>query len=357
MSAPVVGILGGGQLGRMMALDAAPLGVRCHVYAPAVGPAMHVTDQVTLGAYDDVEALQAFGRACDVVTFEFENVPGHTAEALAEVTTVHPGPRAFAVCRDRIAEKSFLRDEAGVQTAPWAPMTAAGDVAAFLAARGTPVVLKTAQLGYDGKGQRIVRPGDDVDAAWDALTAGFPGVAIIAEGFVDFAWEGSVVIARSATGEVRAYELVRNTHRDHILHTTDVPAGATRGVAEAAEELARQVVDALDYVGVMGVEMFVGADGSLAVNELAPRVHNSGHWTQDGAVTSQFEQHLRAVLGWPLGDPSRRPGAWRMVNLLGDDVDTVPTWIGTAGAHVHLYGKAQARPGRKMGHVNHPVEA
>lgn len=354
MSGPVVGVLGSGQLGRMLALAAAPLGVRVHVFAPSEGPATQVTDRFTCASYDDRDALMRFGRSCDVVTFEFENVPAATAHALAEVTEVRPGPRSFAVCQDRILEKTFLSEEAGVQTAPWRVVHRAADVAAWMRELGTPVVLKTARLGYDGKGQRVVRRPEQAEEAWASLTGGYPDVDVIAEGFVDFAWEGSVVIARSATGEVRAYELVRNAHRDHILHTTTAPAGASEEVAGRAVALAERVVGALDHVGVLGVELFVGADGALAVNELAPRVHNSGHWTQDGAVTCQFEQHIRAVLGWPLGDPGRVGPGWRMRNLLGDEAHDVARWLGSPGAHLHLYGKAEARAGRKMGHVNEP---
>lgn len=354
MTAPVLGVLGSGQLGRMLALAAAPLGVRTHVFAPKGGPATQVTDLATLAPYDDEVALARFAEGCDVVTFEFENVPARTAEVLSGRTLVRPGPRSLAICQDRIAEKTFLRDEAGVATAPWTVVDGADAVEAFSQALGRPVVLKTARLGYDGKGQRIVRPGEDAGAAWADLTGGYPDVAVIAEGFVDFAYEASVVIARSATGETSAYELARNAHRDHILHQTTVPAGASDEVVEAASQLAHRVIEALGHVGVLGVELFVAEDGSLAVNELAPRVHNSGHWTQDGAITCQFEQHVRAVLGWPLGDPSRRGGAWTMTNLLGDEVDQARDWIARPGAKLHLYGKGEARPGRKMGHVNAP---
>lgn len=355
VTAPVLGVLGSGQLGRMLALAAAPLGVRVHVFAPEPGPATQVTDRATIAPYADTAALRAFARACDAVTFEFENVPAEVAEQLAAHTVVRPGPRALAICQDRIAEKTFLGDDAGVPTAPWREVGAVAEAADFLRACGTPIVLKTARFGYDGKGQAIVRDPAELPQAWARLTAR-PDVAILAEGFVSFEYEASVVLARGTDGSIAAYELARNVHRDHVLHTTTVPAGAPDAVVTRAAAVATRIAEALDYVGVLGVELFVSADGTVRVNELAPRVHNSGHWTQDGAVTCQFEQHVRAVLGWPLGDPSRRGGAWRMTNLLGDDVFDVPRWTVTPGAHLHLYGKTEARPGRKMGHVNVAID-
>lgn len=349
----VIGMLGTGQLGRMSALAAFPLGYQVHVFGPEHGPATQVTPRVTLAAYDDEHALAAFADAVDVVTYEFENVPAATAAFLAGRVPVRPGPRALAICQHRVHEKRFLQ-EVGAPTAAWRAVSSVEELARAAEELGRPLVLKTARFGYDGKGQAILRPGDDPARAWAAI-GGKPGTEAIAEAFVPFAYEASVVVARSISGEVAAYDLVENVHRDHILHRTLAPAPtAAPSTLAAADALARRIVEALDLVGVLGIELFVLPDGSLAVNELAPRPHNSGHWTQDGALTSQFEQHVRAVAGLPLGDPQRH-GAWTMTNLVGDDVLAVPTWLADPRAKVHLYGKEHARPGRKMGHVNRPV--
>jgi 5-(carboxyamino)imidazole ribonucleotide synthase len=345
----VIGILGTGQLGRMTALAAFPLGYEVHVLGPEPGPATQVTGRATLAAYDDLAALEAFAAAVDVVTYEFENVPAATAEFLATRVPVRPGPRALSVCQHRIREKAFLNG-VGVATTAWRAVGAVDDVAAAGTALGFPFVLKTAELGYDGKGQTLVRADTPPEAAWAAI-GGRPGLEAIAEAFVDFAYEASVVVARGLDGTVAAYDLVQNEHRHHILHRTVVPAPASPATREAASEIARTVVAALDYVGVLGIELFVTRDGRLLANELAPRPHNSAHWTQDGAVTSQFEQHARAVAGLPLGAPERRGDGW-MVNLIGDDVHDLGRFLADPHAKIHLYGKARSRPGRKMGHVN-----
>lgn len=345
----VVGILGGGQLGRMMAEAAAPLGYRVHVYAPGPGPASHVTDRATFAPYDDLEALAAFADAVDVVTYEFENVPADTAAFLAARVPVRPGPRALEVAQHRVREKAFLND-AGLATAPWRPAGSAAEVAAAVEALGAPCVLKTARGGYDGKGQTTVRGADDAARAWEAITVGRSGVQAIVEGFVDFAYEASVVVARGLDGTVAAFDLVENRHSDHVLHQTIVPADAPDAVRRAAREAAERVAEGLGYVGVLAVEFFVTADGRILANEIAPRPHNSGHWSIEGAVASQFEQAIRAVTGCPLGSPAI-VAPCTMTNLLGDEIDDVDRWLRTPDAHLHLYGKGAPRPGRKMGHV------
>lgn len=344
----VLGILGGGQLGRMTALAAAPLGYDTHIFSPGPGPATQVTPHATIAAYDDTEALAAFADAVDVVTYEFENVPGETAAFLAERVPVRPGPKALQIAQHRIREKSFLAD-IGVPTARWAAAYGPEDVARHADALGGPCVLKTARGGYDGKGQTVVRSAADGGEAWGTISGGRDGVEGILEAFVDFAFEASVVVARGLDGQIAAYDLVENRHRDHILHTTIVPAEASEAVRAEADRIARTIIDALDYVGVLAIEMFITASGEVLVNELAPRPHNSGHWTIDGAITSQFEQVVRACMGRPLGSAARR-GNVEMVNLIGDDIEQVPALLARPDVKMHLYGKADARPGRKMGH-------
>lgn len=346
-----IGILGGGQLGRMLALAAAKLGFRSHIYCPdPQSPAFDVTPLKTVAAYDDVAALRAFAKAVDVVTYEFENVPAATAEVLAAIRPLRPGANALAISQDRLAEKAFLASK-NIPVAPYRPVHSLDDLRAAVADLGLPAVLKTTRMGYDGKGQRVLRVPEDVDAAFAAL-APHP---LVLEGFVPFEKEISVVVARGLDGTVRAFDAAENVHRDHILHTSTVPAAIAPGVEKHAAMLAKVVVVALDYVGVLGVEFFVvgGERPSLLVNEIAPRVHNSGHWTEAVCLTDQFEQHVRAIAGWPLGDP-RRMADVVMQNLIGDEVETVPRDL-DGDAQPHLYGKAEARPGRKMGHVNRVV--
>jgi len=341
-----VGILGGGQLGRMLALAAAPLGLRTHVFAP-VGdnPAMEVAGAATIAAYDDALALAAFADAVDVVTFEFENVPAPTAALLAARVPVRPRPEILAIAQDRVAEKRFL-NQAGVATAPWRGVASRAALDEAIAALGVPSVLKTTRFGYDGKGQSVLRAAGEADAGWAAL-AGAEGVL---ERFVDFACEISVIVARGTDGAVASYVPVENRHRDHILATTIAPAAIAPATADAATRIARTIAEALDLVGLLAVEMFVARDGAVLVNELAPRPHNSGHWTIDAAVTSQFEQHLRAVAGLPLGSTERLADAV-MENLIGEQVETWRAVLADPRAKLHLYGKEAARPGRKMGHV------
>lgn len=342
----VIGILGGGQLGRMLSVAAARLGYRTHIYEPAPNPpAADVAHRLTTAPYDDAAALAAFAGAVDAITYEFENVPTAALDLLETRRPIRPNRRALAVSQDRIQEKDFLSG-IGLLTAPYAAVTSPADLAAALARIGTPAILKTTRLGYDGKGQARIRSAADGPAALAAMN----GAPAVLEGFVDFSHEVSVIAARGLSGEVAAYDPGENVHRDGILHTTTVPARLTPSQRADAVLLAARILNALDYVGVLGVELFV-TPGGLIVNEIAPRVHNSGHWTQNGCAVDQFEQHIRAVAGWPLGDGSRHADV-EMLNLIGDDIRMVPDLARRKDIAIHLYGKAEARPGRKMGHVN-----
>ncbi len=344
-----IGILGGGQLGRMLALAAAELGLRVHIYAPEeTSPAAEVAGNATRAAYEDEAALIAFADAVDVVTYEFENVPGETARILSEHAPVRPGPKALATSQDRLDEKNFLND-LGIATAPYAQVDMLDDLVSALDKLGTPAVLKTRRFGYDGKGQVKINDPSEAAAAFDAIA----GAPAILEGFMPFEKEVSVIAARALDGTSAAYDVGENVHRDHILHTTTVPAAIDASIAESAREISERIAHGLDYVGVIGVEFFVLADGdthTLCVNEFAPRVHNSGHWTSDACTVCQFEQHIRAVAGWPLGNPARHSDAV-MTNLIGAEVDEWCEHAATSHRAVHLYGKHEARPGRKMGHI------
>lgn len=341
-----IGILGGGQLGRMLSVAAARLGYRTHIYEPAANPpAADVAHAVTTALYEDAAALTAFAKAVDVITYEFENVPTSALDLLESVRPIRPGRRALATSQDRIAEKDFLTG-IGLTTAPYAFVQGQADLEAALARIGAPAILKTTRLGYDGKGQARIRSAADAPAALAAMN----GAAAVLEGFVDFTFEASVIAARSLSGEVAAYDPGENVHRDGILHTTTVPARLTPSQRTDAVLLAARILNALEYVGVMGVELFV-TPTALIVNEIAPRVHNSGHWTQNGCAIDQFEQHIRAIAGWPLGDGTRHADV-EMLNLIGDDIGEVPALARQKDTAIHLYGKAEARAGRKMGHVN-----
>ncbi len=343
-----LGILGGGQLGRMLALAGANLGVATHVLDPTPGgPAAQVATAETVAAYDDLAALDAFAATVDVVTYEFENVPADTVRHLAERVPVQPGAAALETAQDRLLEKRFARDLA-IPTAPFVPVDGPGDLVTALAEIGTPAILKTRRFGYDGKGQTRIEAAEPAaaEAAWHDIGR----APALLEGLVRFEREISVIAARDSKGGIACYDPVENVHRHHILHTSTAPAALAPEVAVRAREIAGLLLDGLDYVGVMGIELFHLADGGLLLNEIAPRVHNSGHWTIEGAETSQFEQHVRAVTGLPLG-PTTSLGRAEMTNLIGDDVATVPALLAEPGAHVHLYGKAEVRPGRKMGHV------
>ena len=344
-----IGILGGGQLGRMLSVAAARLGLRAHIYDPAPdAPAGDVAHAVTTAAWDDAPALRRFAAAVDVITYEFENIPAATLDLLAGLRPVRPGLRALQVSQDRLDEKRFLRG-LGLRTAPFAAVDDAAGMDAALAETGLPAILKTRRLGYDGKGQARLAARADAAAAWGAMA----GAPAILEGHVAFTHEVSVIAARGLSGAVQVYDPGENVHENGILRRTTVPATLSDAQRTDAALIAGRVLNALDYVGVLGVELFV-TDAGLVVNEIAPRVHNSGHWTQQGCAVDQFEQHIRAVAGWPLGDP-RRHADVRMENLIGDDIAQVPDIATEPGAALHLYGKAAARPGRKMGHVNRIV--
>ncbi|PTE13717.1 5-(carboxyamino)imidazole ribonucleotide synthase [Pseudogemmobacter blasticus] len=340
-----IGILGGGQLGRMLSVAASRLGYRCHIFEPGAAPAGDVAFRVTTAPYSDTAALRAFAETVDVITYEFENVPTSALDLLESLRPIRPNRRALAVSQDRISEKTFLGD-LGLQTAPWAAVNSESDLRAAVARLGLPAILKTTRLGYDGKGQVKLESETDIPAAWAAMD----NAACVLEGFVAFDREVSVIAARSPDGSVAAYDPGENIHRDGILRTTTVPARLTAGQRSDAVLLAARILNALDYIGVMGVELFVTRAG-LLVNEIAPRVHNSGHWTQQGCSVDQFEQHIRAVAGLPLGDGNRYADVV-MENLIGDDVLRVPALLKERDTAVHLYGKGAPRPGRKMGHVN-----
>ncbi len=341
-----IGILGGGQLGRMLSVAAARLGYRSHVFEPAANPpAADVAHALTTAAYDDLDALRAFAASVDVITYEFENIPTAALDVLEAIRPIRPNRRALAISQDRILEKDFLTG-LSLTCAPYAPVQSLADLEAALTRIGAPAILKTTRLGYDGKGQaRIMAPAEAA-----AAHAAMGGAAAVLEGFIDFTHEVSVIAARGLDGSVACYDPGENVHRSGILHTTTLPARLSPSQRSDAVLLAARILTALDYVGVMGVELFVAPQG-LIVNEIAPRVHNSGHWTQNGCAVDQFEQHIRAVAGLPLGDGSRHSDVV-MENLIGDDVDRLPALLKERDTAIHLYGKAEARPGRKMGHVN-----
>jgi 5-(carboxyamino)imidazole ribonucleotide synthase len=340
-----IGILGGGQLGRMLSVAASRLGYRCHIYEPGPAPAGDVAYRVTNAPYEDEAALRAFAQTVDVITYEFENVPTSALDLLESLKPIRPNRRALAISQDRIPEKTFLND-LGLATAPWRVVNSEADLSAAVEALGLPAILKTTRLGYDGKGQAKLTSPEDIPAAWAAMT----GAACVLEGFVAFDREVSVIAARGLDGSVAAYDPGENVHKDGILRTTTIPARLSPGQRSDAVLLAARILNALDYVGVMGVELFVTPQG-LLVNEIAPRVHNSGHWTQAGCAVDQFEQHIRAVVGLPLGDGGRYADVV-MENLIGNDVDRVPDLLRARDTQVHLYGKGAPRPSRKMGHVN-----
>jgi len=329
----------------VLAGAATRLGLNTPMYAPEADcPAADVAKHVTAGSFDDLDRVLAFAKACDAVTYEFENVPAMTAKAAASVAPLRPGARALDVSQDRLVEKSFLRAQLGLDVAGFEDVGNVHDLRRAVRRLGVPCVLKTRRFGYDGKGQVIIRAEGEIEAAWEKLA---PAPCIL-EAFISFAREVSVVAARGLNGQIAAYPLTENIHKNHILHTSAAPADQDDG---SAAQMAGQILEQLDYVGVMGVEFFQMSDGKLIVNEIAPRVLNSGHWTQNAGCTDQFEQHMRAVAGWPLGDARPRHSVV-MTNLIGDDVETWKTLAAQAGTHLHLYGKTESRPGRKMGHIN-----
>jgi 5-(carboxyamino)imidazole ribonucleotide synthase len=346
-----IGILGGGQLGRMLALAAARLGFRCHVFAPSPdSPAFDVVHRVTCADYTDTEALDRFAADVDVVTYEFENVPAETAAFLAARVLVLPDPAILATTQDRLAEKNFVTG-LGIPTAAFAEISSPAGLKAAIERIGRPAVLKTRRFGYDGKGQVTIKNGTDPETAWREAGA----QPCILEAFIPFQREVSVVAARGHTGAVECFDVTENEHSDHILKTSRVPAALSRQDAVQAQRIAGILAKKFSYVGVLAVEMFVLREGELLVNEIAPRVHNSGHWTIDGASVSQFEQHIRAVAGWPLAKPVRR-GRVEMTNLIGREVEDYRRYLNLPGVAVHLYGKTAIRPGRKMGHITRVFE-
>ncbi len=349
-----IGILGGGQLGRMLALAAARLGFKCHVLCPEpLSCAFDVVRRVTEADYTDKAALDRFADDVDLITYEFENIPAETAAFLAARKPVLPDPKVLATTQDRLAEKSYLKS-LGIPTARFAAVDAPKGLARAIKEVGRPAVLKTRRFGYDGKGQAAIRAGDDPEAAWLEIGA----QPAILEAFVAFEREISVVVARGLDGQMACFDIAENEHSDHILKVSRVPAAVSPALAEEARRIACHIAEAFAYVGVLAVEMFVVAEGNgqtVLVNEIAPRVHNSGHWTLDGCSVSQFEQHIRAVAGWPLARPVMH-GRAEMTNLIGAEVAEWRKWLAVPGASLHLYGKSSVRPGRKMGHVT-PVVA
>ena len=343
----VIGIVGGGQLGRMSAMAASRLGYRCHILTPeADSPASQVSARCTLAEYEDTAALRAFAKAVDVITFEFENVSAAGLDLLASIRPVRPSPSVLRISQDRIAEKRFL-NQAGVPTAPWSEVHGLHGLGEAASRQGLPGVLKTTRGGYDGKGQSMLRPGADLSAAWRAMGP----EPLILERLIAFTCEISVLVARGSDGGGVMLEPVENRHRDHILDLTLAPARIQAETAARARAIAWTVAQKLDLVGLLAVEMFVQPDGRVLVNEIAPRPHNSGHWTLDACATSQFELHVRAVAGLPLL-PVRRHSDAVMKNLVGPEETALwPQVMATPGLIGHLYGKAEARPGRKMGHA------
>lgn len=345
-SGSTIGILGGGQLGRMLSVAAARLGFKTCIYEPGGDcPASHVANFHYKATYDKVEVLTRFAQSADVVTYEFENIPTAALDVIEAHAPIHPDREALRISQDRLTEKDFLAG-LGLTPAPYANVESLADLEAALSEIGAPAILKTRRFGYDGKGQVRIKAPEEAASAW-AQMADAPCVL---EGFVDFSAEISVISVRGTDGRVATFDPGQNVHSDGILSTTTVPAPLPRAVQTDAVLLAGRILSALDYVGVMGVELFV-TSGGLIVNEIAPRVHNSGHWTQNACAVDQFEQHIRAVAGWPLGDGQRHADVV-MENLIGADVDRVGALASAAGVAVHLYGKANAKPGRKMGHVN-----
>ncbi|HZK99611.1 MAG TPA: 5-(carboxyamino)imidazole ribonucleotide synthase [Caulobacteraceae bacterium] len=343
-----IGILGGGQLGRMLAMAAARLGFDVVILTPeAKSPAARVAARTIVGAYDDPKALRVLAKAAAVVTFEFENVPAGALDRLADLgAEVAPGARPLAIAQDRLQEKTFL-NAAGVATVAFAAIDRPEDLVAALKRLGSPLLLKTRHGGYDGKGQAWVTRPEEAAAA----LAGIGGRPAVAEAPADFRREVAIIAARGRDGEIAVYPLTESHHENGILRRASAPARATPKTLAEAERIAATLLSALDYVGVMGVELFERDDGRLLVNEFAPRVHNTGHWTLDGCQVDQFEQHIRAVAGWPLG-PTGATHHVEMTNLLGAEIDNWPRLAREPETRLWLYGKSEARPGRKMGHVN-----
>lgn len=341
-----IGILGGGQLARMLALAAARLGLNSKIFAPEHdSPAFQVSASHIVAQYTDQNALIEFAAEVDAITYEFENVPVEAVAFLEKLKPLRPGSKALSVAQDRLKEKSLAR-ELGAMTAEFRSVTSLSELKQAVNEIGLPAVLKTTRFGYDGKGQVKIMETSQIESAWATMK----NQPSILESFVNFEQEISVICVRGADGQFAAYEPTANIHRNHILHTSTVPAKIDQALAIEAVYVAQRIAEALDYVGVMGVEFFVGHD-VLYVNEIAPRVHNSGHWTMDACVVSQFEQHMRAVAGWPLGSTYRHSDVV-MTNLLGDESSNWQVLAAQPDVGLHLYGKRESRAGRKMGHFN-----
>jgi len=340
-----IGILGGGQLGQMLSLAASRLGFQCHIYCPEEsGPAARVSANETNAPFDDMATLKTFASSVDCVTYEFENVPAKTAKIVSKYANLHPGAKALQVAQDRLLEKRFIFEVAEVPVTDFQKVDSVFDLKRATKHLGLPAVLKTRRFGYDGKGQIILRSESGIDDAFEILGQ----QPLILEAFVPFVREVSVVAARTSSGETATYPLIENVHKNHILHTSTAPAERDTG---EAQKLAIKIIEALDYVGVMATEFFELEDGSLIVNEIAPRVHNSGHWTQNAGCIDQFELHIRAIAGWPLGNISPKHSVI-MTNLIGDDIKRFENLAAEPHTFIHLYGKGESRAGRKMGHVN-----
>ncbi|WP_187428309.1 N5-carboxyaminoimidazole ribonucleotide synthase [Roseobacter fucihabitans] len=349
-SGATIGILGGGQLGRMLSVAAARLGFKTHVFEPGgEPPAAQVAHRLTTAPYTDADALARFAQSVDIVTYEFENIPTSALNIIEKYVQIRPGREALRVSQDRLSEKQFLQN-LGLTVAPFADVPDHDALEKAVETIGTPGILKTRRFGYDGKGQARLKTPQDIAPAW----ADMAGQPAILEGFVEFTHEVSVIAARSPQGDIACFDPGENVHRDGILHTTKVPARLNASMRTDAVLIAAKILNALEYVGVLGVELFVTRAG-LIVNEIAPRVHNSGHWTQNGCTVDQFEQHIRALAGWPLGNGSRYADVI-MENLIGADVKQVADLAKEPNCAVHLYGKSETKPGRKMGHVNRIVK-
>lgn len=346
-----IGILGSGQLGRMLALAASPLGFRCHVYCPATGPAFDVCVEGTSAKYEDRAALAEFARNVDVITYEFENIPVETVEFLAQFRPVRPNPSALKVSQDRLTEKTFIQS-CGAAVARFAAVSTAAELDRALDDFGGSGVLKTRRFGYDGKGQIMISP--DTRRPAEVMLEELGHVPLILEERIAFSREVSVIGVRGLNGETRSFDVAENVHENHVLKTSTVPANIPEDAARKARAIAENILSTLDYVGTMGVELFVVEEDSeirLLVNEIAPRVHNSGHWTMDACGYSQFEMHIRAIAGWPLPGTERHADVV-MTNLLGNNINDWLDYAAMPGVHLHDYAKRDARPGRKMGHVN-----
>ena len=342
-----LGILGGGQLGRMSALAAANLGITTHIYCPEAGcPASLVTPYFTCAEYDDEAALQTFADSVDIITYEFENIPVETVKFLQKTKPVFPDEKLLEVSQDRCLEKDFL-NSIGIPTAPWAPIEQPSDIDTTFGKWGLDdAIIKTARFGYDGKGQAKVSSSDNSDDVWKNLDTD----KAILEGLIDFDYEISVIIARDLKGQSVIYPPARNTHKNHILDRSIVPSNIPDNIQAEAADMARKLADAVNLVGVLALELFITKDGKILANEIAPRTHNSGHWTIDACAASQFENHVRTVCGLPVANPNQHSAA-EMINLIGDDVNDLDKYLNMEGANIHLYGKTDIKPGRKMGHV------